>query len=155
MKLRPATIEDIPQIALLWREMADMHAAWQPMYELIAEPEEAYLAHIKANLAKDNYLLIVAEIENEIIGYSTLSFSKRPELFLKKLSASIEDTCVKAEYRKAGIGRQLTKELIKIARERGVELITLGVEVNNEVGNIFWKEMGFKPAVNRMAMYLV
>ena len=154
MTIRQATIEDIPQIALLWREVADMHAGWEPMFELTPEPDGKYFAHITAILGKDNYRLIVAEIENKIIGYSTLAFSTRPEVFSKRLSASIQDTCVKSEYRKAGIGKQLTQELINIAKGKGVELITLGVAVDNEVGNVFWKEMGFKPTVNQMAMYL-
>jgi ribosomal protein S18 acetylase RimI-like enzyme len=155
MKIRPATIEDIPQIALLWQELSQMHAAMEPMWETLENAIEKHEEHLKVIIVKDSYHIIVAETEDKIIGFSTLLLSNRPDVFLKKLSGSIRDTCVKSEYRKTGIGKQLTQELINVAKEKGVEMITLDVAVDNKVGNIFWKEMGFKPTVNQMAMYLV
>ena len=155
MIIRKATIEDTSQIVQLWLGLSEMHAAMEPMWETVGNAEEIHEAHLKTILAKDNYHIVVAESENKIVGFSTLLLSNRPDVFLKKLSASIQDTCVKSEYRKTGIGKQLTEALINIAREKGVEMITLGVAVDNEVGNVFWKEMGFKPTVNQMAMYLV
>ena len=155
MIFRKASNEDIQQIVLLWQEVANMHASWQPMFELAENAQEYYSEHLKIILANEDYHVIVAETENKIIGYSTLAFGNRPEVFLKRISASIRDTYVEAEYRKRGIGKQLTKVLIDLAKEKGVETISLSVAVDNEIGNIFWKEMGFEPTVNQMVKYLV
>jgi ribosomal protein S18 acetylase RimI-like enzyme len=154
MEIRPATIQDIPQIALLWQELSQMHAAMEPIWQLEQNAVERHEEHLKVMMAKDSYIIIVAEKQNKIVGFSTLSLGKRPDVFLKKLSGSIQDTCVKSEYRKKGIGKELTLRLIKIAKEKGVEMLTLGVAIDNEVGNIFWKEMGFRPNLTQMAMYL-
>jgi ribosomal protein S18 acetylase RimI-like enzyme len=132
-----------------------MHAAIEPIWETAENAIEKHEEHLKLMMAKESYHIVVAEAENIMVGFSTLSLSKRPEVFLKKQSASIQETYVRSEYRKAGIGKQLAQALISIAREKGVEMITLNVAVDNEVGNIFWKEMGFRPTVNQMAMYLV
>lgn len=155
MKIRQATIDDIPQIVELWLGLSEMHAAMEPMWETVGNAEEIHEAHLKTILIKDNYYIVVAEVENNIIGFSTLFLSDRPEVFLIKRIASIHDTYVKVEFRKKGVARKLTEALVSFAKDKGVEMINLSVAVANESGTRFWEEVGFKPTLNYMTMYLV
>lgn len=148
-------MEDIPQLASLWRELSDMHAAIEPMWETVGNALEKHQEHLKVILAKDSYHIVVAEDRNSIIGFSTISLGKRPDVFLKTSIATIQDTYVKPEFRKKGIGRKMTNALIDFAKERNVEMISLSVALANEDGTEFWKSAGFRPILNYMTMYLV
>ena len=132
-----------------------MHSAMEPMWETVENATEKHEEYLKVILTKDSYYIVVAEAEDKIIGFSTLSLGNRPDVFVKKNIGSIQDTYVRSEYRKSGVGRQLTNALVEFAKGKNVEMISLSVAVANEVGNEFWKDVGFKPILNYMTMYLV
>jgi ribosomal protein S18 acetylase RimI-like enzyme len=155
MKIRKATIEDIPQIVALWREVADMHAKLNPMFELIEAPENKYLDHIKDVLVKENSYVVVAETNDTIAGYAIIALGKRPDVFVMRNSGTIQDVYVKPEYRNAGTGKKMIKALVDFAKEKDTEIINLTVAIDNKEGNKFWIQMGFRPTLNFMSLSLV
>jgi len=79
---------------------------------------------------------IVAENENRIIGY-TIGYPKNE-------SAEIISLAVDPNWRKKGIGKNLTNFLINHFKEKGVKEIFLHVRTKNKVAISFNQNLDFK-----------
>lgn len=90
-------------------------------------------------------LFIVAEKENEIIGYLGIYFFSE--------DADISNVAVKKEYRKKHIGRALLEYVLVEAKIRGVKNVTLEVRETNVPAIRLYESMGFHEAGIRKNYY--
>ncbi len=98
----------------------------------------------------ENYYLLVAELNKEIVGTATMLIQKnlthngRPY-------AHIENVVTASEYRKRGIGKVLLSELIKVAKSLGCYKVILNSSLEN---SRFYEGIGFN-LTNEIEMRLV
>ena len=92
------------------------------------------------NIIEDeNYYLLVAELNNKIVGTATMLIQKnlthngRPY-------AHIENVVTDSEYRKRGIGRLLISELMNVARSLDCYKMILNCSIKNSK---FYQSIGF------------
>ena len=154
MTIRHATIQDIPQIIPLWRELSEMHGEMEPMFKIVDNAEEKFAEYLNLILTKESYSVFVAEIDSKIVGYIIAGISTTPEVFVIRRRLYIQDMMVSPEYRRKGIARKLVGEVFVLAKERDIEKMDLLAAVKNEESNKFWRAMGFEPALNCMTKYL-
>ena len=76
---------------------------------------------LKNLVAKNDVLFKIAEIGGEIVGFMILNLN----LSLKK--GELENMFVEPDFREKGIGKELLREIIAEAKNRGVEFI-VGLE---------------------------
>ena len=109
------------------------------------EYEGYSLDSIKDCLKTENNLNIIARINNDAIGYISLSFVLDESELLKIV--------VKKNYRGKGIGKLLLNEAIQYLKERSIKTIFLEVRKSNCVAIGLYENMGFKKISERQNYY--
>lgn len=85
-------------------------------------------------------LLLIARQEDEtIVGAATLSLVMAPT----GLHARLEDVIVDEAARGQGIGAALTRESIRLAREKGANYLALTSNPHREAANRLYQRLGF------------
>lgn len=92
---------------------------------------------------EDNFVLGAYDEENHLVGVVGFRRERRIKLRHK---ASVWGMYVAPKHRKAGVGKALMNELLKMARKlNGVEQINLGVVSSNLSAKNLYISLGFKP----------
>lgn len=111
---------------------------------------EKFLLHINKIKSNPFHKIIVAKINNRIIGSTTILIEPK---FIHEFSYAghIEDVVVDLTYRTYGIGSLLINKAIEIAKEYNCYKITLDCAEKNVN---FYKKNGFNQKDIQMIMYL-
>ena len=80
-------------------------------------------------------LSTVAEESGEIIGAILCGHDGR--------RATLYHVCVKESYRKRGIGKSMVVRCMEELQKEGINKVALIAFTHNDVGNAFWKEIGW------------
>lgn len=88
---------------------------------------------------------LVAEEGGEIIGYGCITCALD--------SADLENVVVAENYRMGGVGTAILKELLHIARTRGVEKVFLEARVSNSAALRLYLSQGFAGVYARTRYY--
>lgn len=133
--IRPATIQDVPDIFSLILALAD--------YEKLSDQVTGNSEILQADLFGENPCIeaIVAEIEpNQIVGFAL--FFTSYSTFLTRRGIYLEDLFVLSEYRGIGIGKALITNLAQIAVSRGYGRFEWSVLDWNEPAIAFYTRIG-------------
>lgn len=131
-----ATTDDLPAMADLLAELFTLETDFQP-------DREKQLAGLQLIL-DDPALgrLFVLRVEGNIAGMAnaliTISTAEGGQVLL------LEDVIVKAEYRGAGLGRQLVEHVLAWAKAEGMSRVTLLADKANTAALSFYERMGFQ-----------
>jgi len=137
IKIRTATKNDMPIILTLIREIAEYEKL---SHEVVATKEkvrETLFGNIK--YAE----VIIAEYDNKPVGQAL--FFHNYSTFLAQPGIYLEDLFVRPKFRGKGIGKELLKSLVKIAKERNCGRIEWTVLDWNKPAIDFYKSLGSKP----------
>ena len=137
IRIRLATETDVPLIFSLIKEIAEYEKL---THEVVANEEK-----VKETLfGKKSYAeVIIAEYENEPVGQAL--FFHNYSTFLSQPGIYLEDLFVHPEYRGKGIGKELLKSLVKIAKERNCGRVEWVVLNWNQPAIDFYKSLGAIP----------
>ena len=78
---------------------------------------------------------IVAEADGEIVGGILCGHDGR--------TGSFYHVCVKEEYRKHGIGKKMAAAAMRALQAEHINKVNLIAFKSNQVGNVFWKHVGW------------
>ncbi|GAB3556629.1 GNAT family N-acetyltransferase [Spelaeicoccus albus] len=95
---------------------------------------------LEAIIEHDATELIVASIDDEIVGMATLVTFPLPT----GLRGHVEDVVVDADHRGSGIARLLLETMTKAARERGLRTLDLTTRPSRESALRVYESMGFE-----------
>ncbi len=154
VEIRRATSRDIGGILPIWGELADFHSALDPAFQPAPQWEREYGAYLRALLARDDALAVVAREGEQIVGYAVGRITTMPPFFAHRHRGYIHDVYVRPPYRRRGIGRRLVEELLTWLRRRGVTLVELSVAAGNEALP-FWERLGFRVYMHQMKLDLL
>ena len=87
--------------------------------------------------------ILVAEIDNNIIGYAAVSIEKLSWRLYNPI-AEIKKLCVNPLYRGKGVGTMLMQEISNIVKKRGVKRLNVIVLSNNNPALRFYRNNGYK-----------
>ena len=97
-------------------------------------------------LAQNRLARYIVAVENgEIVGYAGT--------WLVINEAHVTNVAVSGQRRREGIGRLLMQKLMELARENGMESMTLEVRVSNAAARHLYDQMGFVAAGIRKNYY--
>jgi ribosomal protein S18 acetylase RimI-like enzyme len=142
--IREATKDDINPIINLWQEMMDFHIQRSALYEMKPDARNIYAGYIKDILKSPDYVVLVYEIEDKVVGYLTATESDDPPVY-KKSTGIISELSVTEAHRNKGIGEELLREIEKIFQIYGIKRIECMVSDFNEVSKSFWHKNGYDP----------
>ena len=154
VEIRRATSRDIGGILPIWGELADFHSALDPAFRPAPQWAREYATYLRALLARDDALAVVARDGDRIVGYAVGRITSMPAFFAQRQRGYIHDVYVRPEYRRRGIGRRLVAEILTWLRRRGVTLVELTVAARNEALP-FWEKLGFRVYMHQMKLDLL
>jgi len=137
INIREANIEDIKAINDIYNTaVKNLNATMDIKPKPLKEQKTWFKDHKENNLA-----VIVAEIENKILGWASLSKWSHKEGYKYTVENSIY---VDNNYREKGIGTKLLKQLIIEAKENNYKNLIAQIADGNERSVILHKKHGFK-----------
>ena len=86
--------------------------------------------------------MIVAKDEKRIIGMATIHIVNN----MGKRIAHVDDVVISDAYRKQGLGTKIMRELINVAKSRGVSQLRLTSRSARAAANKLYQQIGFKIA---------
>lgn len=123
--IRTMKIEDYDKVRALWDSIKGFG---------IRSLDDSYDG-VKRFLERNPTTSIVAEEDGKIIGSILCGHDGRRGCFYH--------VCVKEGYRKHGVGNQMALAAIQALKEEKINKVSLVAFKKNEVGNTFWKELGW------------
>ncbi len=86
-------------------------------------------------IARNPGLSTVATEDEHIVGAILCGHDGR--------RATLYHVCVEEKYRKRGIGKAMVVRCMKALQDEGINKVALIAFTHNDVGNAFWKEIGW------------
>ena len=148
MKVRQATLEDVPALVALFQELDRMQSDWRVFTPRPGFYDEVGLKYREA-MSTENALVLVAEDEGEIVGMA-YGEVRVPSRFSDERALELSGVVVRTGYRGRGVGRALVQEAARFAGELGVEWVELKTFAPNQGAMAFWEGLGFTPRVVQM-----
>ena len=123
--VRVMTIEDYDQIYSLWSKIKGFGI------RSIDDSREGIERFLKRNPTTS----VVAEEDGKIVGAILCGHDGRRGCFYH--------VCVDEEYRMRGIGKSMVVFAMEALKEEKINKVSLIAFTKNDIGNAFWKEIGW------------
>jgi ribosomal protein S18 acetylase RimI-like enzyme len=143
--VREAVRQDIDRVVELWAEHVDFHASLDPRFERREESGKEFGSHLGSRLGQEDFLLLVAEVEGEVVGFINGELTNRPPCFVHRAHGFINDLAVSPRWQRRGAGGVLVKEAMAWFHERGAPTVEARVLKTNSLAMGFWRKAGFEP----------
>ncbi len=134
LRIRPATIEDVPAILDLIRELAE----YERLAHLVVATEDSLRETLFGPRPQAESLL--AELAGEVVGQAL--FFTNYSTFLARGGIYLEDLYVRPAFRHRGIGKALFAELARVGVARGIQRLEWAVLDWNQPSIDFYKSIG-------------
>jgi GNAT superfamily N-acetyltransferase len=138
----------------LWRELMDLHAELNPLFERRAGAEKAWLTYAQNNIKEKDALVLVAEEKGRIIAYGMATVLAYPPVFTTTHFGELVEMAVHAERRRQGLGTALTARIKAWFETKNVRHVEVRLLCANPVSSRFWRAVGFEPYMEILAMDL-
>ena len=126
MKIREMTIKDYDEVKELWLSIKGF---------AMRSIDDSYDG-VKRFLERNPGLSVVAIEDDRIVGAILCGHDGR--------RATFYHVCVRSEYRRRGIGKAMAVSCMEKLNSEGINKVALIAFTKNDVGNAFWKEIGWK-----------
>ncbi|MDZ7814452.1 MAG: GNAT family N-acetyltransferase [Planctomycetota bacterium] len=142
--VREAQREDIAALVRLCKELQDLHAAIDPLWELSPNWKSAMRAFFSNMIRKAGVRLFVADIAGAPVGYCLAAVKDNPPMRPRGRYGYIVDLMVTERHRRRGVGRRLFNAAVEWFRFKKIKRVELKAAVGNEQSMAFWNSLGFK-----------
>ena len=126
MTIRAMTSSDYDAVYALWKTIRGFGL------RSIDDSKEG----VRRFLLRNPLTCVVAEKEGAIVGAILCGHDGR--------SACFYHVCVREDHRRQGIGRKMVTFCIEALKKESINRVILNAFVKNEIGNMFWKSMGWR-----------
>lgn len=124
--IRPMKIQDYDEV----------HALWMTIQGFGIRALDDSRADVDRFINRNPETSVVAVYDGKIVGSILCGSDGR--------QGTLYHVCVAKEYRRLGIGRQMVGFCMKALRDMGINKVSLVAFTRNQVGNAFWKGIGWK-----------
>ncbi|NQT89001.1 GNAT family N-acetyltransferase [bacterium] len=156
MKIRQATLHDVPAIQRLYQDLDKHHADLLPgvFRSLTEDARPGSLVRDWIEDTEADYL--VAEEEGRVIGFLSIRAAAHPRypMYRRHDFAMIENAVVEESLRGGGIGTRLFNAAIAWTRKRGLDYIQTTVWSANQGTKEFYCRRGFRPLTEKLELDL-
>ena len=150
MRVRAAQMGDVDAIRELWKEFFDFHGKNDSFFTRSDDGHEHFGRFFQSCIDKDNYRVIVATADGQVVGYGIAVINQRPPVYKNRRYGYVQDIAVTADYRRRGLGEQMYMDMTDWFDKEGVDCVELYVAASNEVSQLFWGKMGFQALMKRL-----
>ena len=154
--VRPDRPADAPALGRLGALMVQEHYEFDPrrFLEPDASTSHHYGAFLKSQVTEADAVLLVAEQDDQVIGYVYAAVEGYDYMALRGPAAVLHDVIVDPGYRARGVGRALLTAMIAALTARGVPRMVLSTAERNESAQAFFARAGFRRTMIEMTREL-
>ena len=152
ISVRLARRADAPTLGKLGALLVRTHFDFDPKRFLPVTPqtEERYGAYLASQLDDPDTVLLVAEGDGAIVGYTYATVEGYDYMSLRGPAGVLNDVVVDPSYRGRGIGRMLLDATIDALKARGVPRVVLSTAEQNEAAQHLFERSGFRRTMIEM-----
>jgi ribosomal protein S18 acetylase RimI-like enzyme len=154
--IRPATTTDIaaigPLAALLVRTHHDFDS--KRFIAATSRTAEGYGSFLGSQLAEPDIIVLVAERNGEVVGYTYAGLEGPDYMALRGPAGALYDIVVDPEHRGRGVGRALLDATLAALKERGAPRVVLSTAEQNEPAQRLFERAGFRRTMIEMTREL-
>ena len=150
--IRPAAPADLPVLGRLGALLVRTHHDFDPVRFIAATPqtEHAYAAYLGRQLGEPNVVILVAEREGEVLGYTYAGVEGPDYMALRGPAGVLYDILVDPARRGHGVGRMLLDATLAALRARGAPRVVLSTAERNESAQRLFARAGFRRTMIEM-----
>lgn len=152
--IRIATLADLDQIVVLWREMMDFHCELDPKFAMREEAPVNFRKHAAESMADPKHRFFVAEVDGNLAGFCQAALAEYPPVFVLTHYGHIMAITVAEPYRRSGIGHVLLEAALQWFREKKITRVEASIATRNPVSRAFWTKESFNPYMEQLILEL-
>jgi ribosomal protein S18 acetylase RimI-like enzyme len=150
--IRDATRADLGSIGRLGAILVRTHHDLDPrrFFAATAHTERGYGSFLGTQLAQPSIIVLVAERNGEVVGYSYAGFEENDWMSLRGPAGVLHDLVVDPAHRRHGIGRLLLDATVKALEGLGASQFVLLTAERNEGAQRLFADAGFRRTMIEM-----
>jgi ribosomal protein S18 acetylase RimI-like enzyme len=154
--IRPAAPTDLPAIGRLGALLVRLHHDLDPERFIAATPqtEGAYAAFLGRQRDAQNIVILVAERDGELLGYTYAGVEGPDYMSLRGSAGVLYDIVVDPMHRGHGVGRMLLDATLVALKVRGAPRVVLSTAEGNESAQRLFARAGFRRTMVEMTREL-
>ena len=154
--IRPARREDLPALGRLGALLVKTHHDFDTKRFIAAtsQTEHGYASFLATQLAEPTVVVLVAEREGEVVGYTYAGVEGRDYMSLRGPAGMLYDIVVDPAHRGEGIGRMLLDATLAALEARGAPRAVLSTADRNEAAQRLFERAGFRRTMVEMTREL-
>ncbi len=152
VSIRPAAPADFQAIGRLGALLVRTHHDFDPNRFLPATPqtEHAYGSYLGKQRDEPNILILVAERDGEVIGYTYAGVEGYDYMALRGPAGVLYDIVVDPAHREQGVGRELLDATLQALQAKGAPRVVLSTAEQNETAQRLFARAGFRRTMIEM-----
>ena len=156
VNIRPATPTDVPTIGRLGALLVREHHDFDPQRFIAATPqtEKGYGSFLGTQLEEPTIVILVAEREGEVIGYTYSGIEGTDYMSLRGPAGVMYDIVVDPDHRQQGIGRMLVDATLEALKSKGAPRVVLSTAERNAAAQRLFDRAGFRRTMIEMTREL-
>lgn len=156
VNVRPATPTDIPTIGRLGALLVRTHHDFDPKRFLPATSRtaEGYGSFLGSQLDEPNIIILVADRNGEVIGYTYAGIEGNDYMSLRGPAGVVYDLIVDPAHRRQGVGRMLLDATMEALKARGAPRVVLSTAEQNHAAQHLFDREGFRRTMIEMTREL-
>jgi ribosomal protein S18 acetylase RimI-like enzyme len=154
--IRPATPKDVPTIGRLGALLVREHHDFDPQRFIAATPrtQEQYGGYLGTQLKEPNIVILVAERDGEVIGYTYSGVEGTDYMSLRGPAGVMYDIVVDPDHRQQGVGRMLVDATLEALKKKGAPRVVLSTAERNAAAQRLFDRAGFRRTMIEMTREL-
>ena len=154
--IRPAGRADLPELGRLGALLVRTHHELDPLRFIATTPrtEHGYASFLGTQLGEPGVVMLVAEREGEVLGYSYAAVEGHDWMSLRGPAGVLHDIVVDPAHRGAGVGRMLLAATLAALAAQGAPRAVLSTAARNEGAQRLFARAGFRPTMIEMTREL-
>jgi ribosomal protein S18 acetylase RimI-like enzyme len=154
--IRPATLPDMTAVGRLGALLVREHHDFDPQRFIAAMPgvEKGYGSYLASQLPESNVVILVAERDGNVIGYSYSGVEGTDYMALRGPAGAMYDIVVDPDHRQQGVGRMLVDATLEALKARGVPRVVLSTAEKNNAAQRLFDRAGFRRTMIEMTREL-
>jgi ribosomal protein S18 acetylase RimI-like enzyme len=156
VSIRPAAPADLKAIGRLGALLVRLHHELDPDRFIAATPqtEHGYGSFLGSQLAAPNILVLVAERDGEVVGYTYAGVEGTDYMSLRGPAGVLYDIVVDPAHRGQGVGRGLLDATLEALQAKGAPRVVLSTAERNESAQRLFARAGFRRTMIEMTREL-
>jgi len=146
-KIEKAQRKDLKSTIKLALMLQKYECTIDPGLKKAKELTKIFERYHRKNLNNKKKMILVAKIDNKVVGFALASIEKRMSIFKEKRAGHIDDIFILPKHRRKGIAREFVKKISEWFKRNGIKIAVIYAYKNNKLGMASWTALGFKEKI--------